>query len=69
MDLSVHINQLKEAKAELEHDLSRVIQDVINEFEKKYGITPQNINVCMLDQTVFGQNKRFIVGGVEAVLY
>jgi len=69
MDLSVHINQLKEAKAELEHDLSRVIQEVIFEFEKKYGITPSSVNVCMIDQTVFGERKKYIVGGVEAVLY
>lgn len=58
MKEEITIKEIKEAKAELERNLAKMIGD----FERKYGIEVSNIGLDCLD---YGSNIRTITASVE----
>jgi hypothetical protein len=61
------IEQVRAARLEMENQIMAAIMEITMDFHTKTGLSPESIDVQMVDITMIGNhNKRFVVGAVHA---
>ncbi|MES2636613.1 MAG: hypothetical protein V4605_04750 [Pseudomonadota bacterium] len=63
------INEIRANKTAFEEDLANIISSKLTEFEINNGLTPEAININLVDVSVLGDKyPKYKLGNVEIIL-
>ena len=64
----MRVEDIQEAKADLESEIYHAVSKLLNEFEAKTGMTPDDVLIYMERRSIIGRPENHILAAVKTVI-